>query len=166
MVKQFATSAGIARDCGFNGVQIHAAHGYLISSSLSPRINTRTDRWGGTLENRVRPLVAVIRAVRKQVGHNFVVAVKLNSSDFQKGGFTHSDSIQVAKIIEKEGVDFIEITGGNFEAPKPYQHNPSSHSLMAREAYFLICSRDQGSASDLSHGHRRVPICQSYEFSY
>ena len=136
-IEQFATSSSIARDCGFNGVQIHAAHGYLLSSSLSPKINTRTDRWGGSLENRVRLLVAVIRAVRKRVGRDFIVAVKLNSSDFQKGGFSHSDSIKVAKIIEQESVDFIEVSGGNFESPKAYQHSPSSKSSKAREAYFL-----------------------------
>ena len=111
VIEQFATSASIARDCGFNGVQIHAAHGYLLSSSLSPRINTRTDRWGGSLENRARLLVAVIRAIRKRTGRDFVVAVKLNSSDFQKGGFSHSDSIQVAKIIEQEFADARQIWG-------------------------------------------------------
>ena len=137
VIEQFATSSSIARDCGFNGVQIHAAHGYLLSSSLSPKINTRTDRWGGSLENRVRLLVAVIRAVRKRVGRDFIVAVKLNSSDFQKGGFSHSDSIKVAKIIEQESVDFIEVSGGNFESPKAYQHSPFSKSSKAREAYFL-----------------------------
>ena len=137
VIEQFATSSSIARDCGFNGVQIHAAHGYLLSSSLSPKINTRTDRWGGSLENRVRLLVAVIRAVRTRTGRDFIVAVKLNSSDFQKGGFSHSDSIKVAKIIEQESVDFIEVSGGNFESPKAYQHSPSSKSTKVREAYFL-----------------------------
>ena len=137
VIEQFATSSSIARDCGFNGVQIHAAHGYLLSSSLSPKINTRTDRWGGSLENRVRLLVAVIRAVRTRTGRDFIVAVKLNSSDFQKGGFSHSDSIKVAKIIEQESVDFIEVSGGNFESPKAYQHSPFSKSSKAREAYFL-----------------------------
>ena len=165
VIEQFATSASIARDCGFNGVQIHAAHGYLLSSSLSPRINTRTDRWGGSLENRARLLVAVIRAVRKRTGRDFVVAVKLNSSDFQKGGFSHSDSIQVAKIIEQESVDFIEISGGNFESPKAYQHSPSSKSSKAREAYFLSYAAEIKAALRIpimvTGGFRSVAIMNS-----
>jgi 2,4-dienoyl-CoA reductase-like NADH-dependent reductase (Old Yellow Enzyme family) len=146
VTEQFAASAGIARDCGFDGVEIHSAHGYLLSSSLSPRINTRNDRWGGALENRARLLVAVVRAVRERVGPDFVVAVKLNSSDFQKGGFDHADSIRVARMIEQEGVDFIEVSGGNFESPTAYQHSPTAESSKAREAYFLVYAKETKAA--------------------
>ncbi len=138
VIQKYINSAKIAQDVGFDGVQIHSAHGYLLSSSLSPRINTRTDRWGGEpLENRARLVLEVVRAVRAAVNSDFIVAVKLNSSDFQKGGFDHEESVQVAVMLEKEGVDFIEISGGNFEEPKAYTHAKRSGSTEIREAYFL-----------------------------
>ena len=138
LLRKYAASAKIAQDAGFDGVEIHAAHGYLLSSSLSPRINTRTDRWGGAaLENRARLVLEVVRAVRAAVEPGFIVAVKLNSSDFQKGGFDHEESVQVAVMLEAEGVDFIEISGGNFEEPKAYSHAKKSGSTQMREAYFL-----------------------------
>ena len=137
IIEKYARSAKLAQDAGFDGVEIHAAHGYLLSSSLSPRINTRSDRWGGSLENRARLVLSVVRAVRAAVDPSFIVAVKLNSSDFQKGGFDHADSVKVAVMLEAEGVDFIEISGGNFEEPTAYQHASKSGSTQAREAYFL-----------------------------
>jgi len=142
VINQFASSAMLAKEAGFDGVQIHAAHGYLLSSSLSPRINTRTDRWGGSLENRSRLLRSVLRAIRSEVGPQFIVAAKLNSSDFQKGGFSHKDSIEVARMLEREGIDFIEISGGNFEKPVAYEHSPKKESTVSREAYFLEYARD------------------------
>lgn len=137
IIAKFVRSAKLAEEAGFDGVEIHAAHGYLLSSALSPRINTRTDRWGGALENRARLSIEVVKAVRKAVDPGFIVAVKLNSSDFQKGGFDHADSVQVAVMLEAEGVDFIEISGGNFEEPTAYQHASKSGSTQIREAYFL-----------------------------
>lgn len=137
IIAKFVRSARLAQEAGFDGVEIHAAHGYLLSSALSPRINTRTDRWGGALENRARLAIEVVRAVRKAVDPDFIVAVKLNSSDFQKGGFDHADSVKVAVMLEAEGVDFIEISGGNFEEPTAYQHASKSGSTQIREAYFL-----------------------------
>ncbi len=137
IIAKFVRSARLAEEAGFDGVEIHAAHGYLLSSALSPRINTRTDRWGGALENRARLAIDVVRAVRIAVDPGFIVAVKLNSSDFQKGGFDHADSVQVAVMLEAVGVDFIEISGGNFEEPTAYQHASKSGSTKIREAYFL-----------------------------
>lgn len=137
IIAKFVRSAKIAEDAGFDGVEIHAAHGYLLSSALSPRINTRTDRWGGALENRARLVLEVVKAVRRAVDPRFIVAVKLNSSDFQKGGFDHAEAVQVAVMLEAEGVDFIEISGGNFEEPTAYQHASKSGSTQIREAYFL-----------------------------
>ena len=138
LIQKYVKSAILAQDVGFDGIEIHAAHGYLLSSSLSPLINTRTDRWGGPpLENRARLLLEVVRAVREEVDSKFILAVKLNSSDFQKGGFDFEDSVQVAVMLEAEGVDFIEISGGNFEEPKAYQHTSKSKSTESREAYFL-----------------------------
>lgn len=137
VIDKFSRSARLAQQTGFDGVQIHGAHGYLLSSALSPRINTRHDQWGGSLENRARLLLSVVRAVRASVAADFIVAVKLNSSDFQKGGFSHEDSVQVARMLEAEGVDFIEISGGTFETPTAYQHASQKDSTKAREGYFL-----------------------------
>jgi len=137
IIEKYVRSALCAQNAAFDGVEIHAAHGYLLSSALSPRINTRKDRWGGSLENRARLALSVVKAVRAAVDPSFIVAVKLNSSDFQKGGFDHADSVQVAVMLEAEGVDFIEISGGNFEEPTAYQHASKSGSTQAREAYFL-----------------------------
>ncbi len=147
-INNFAHAAVLAKQAGFDGVEIHSAHGYLLSSSLSPRINTRDDQWGGSLENRARLLLSVIRAVRAAVGEKFIVAVKLNSSDFQKGGFSHEDSIAVAKMLEKENIDFLEISGGNFETPIAYQHT-SKETGPTREAYFLEYARDIKSSLDI-----------------
>lgn len=137
VVDRFVRSAMLAQDAGFDGVEIHAAHGYLLSSALSPRINTRSDRWGGALENRARLVMDVVRAVRDAVAPAFIVAVKLNSSDFQKGGFAPEEAVQIAVMLQGEGVDFIEISGGTFEAPTAYQHTATSASTQAREGYFL-----------------------------
>ena len=137
VIEKFTRSALLAQEAGFDGVEVHAAHGYLLSSALSPRINTRTDPWGGSLENRARLLLSVVRAVRTHVAAGFILAVKLNSSDFEKGGFDHLESASVAKMLEAEGVDFIEISGGTFEAPTAYQHSSKKQSTIAREGYFL-----------------------------
>ena len=89
-------SAKLTQKVGSDGIEVQAAHGYMLSSALSPRINTRTDRWGGTLEKRARLALDVVRAVRTAVDYPFILAVRLSSSDFQKGGFDHAESVQVA----------------------------------------------------------------------
>ena len=136
--------AGIARETGFTGVQLHAAHGYLISAFLSPRLNRRTDGWGGSLAARARFLLDAVARTRRAVGSDFPLAVKLNSADFQKGGFTFDDSIQVAKWLEDAGVDLIEISGGNYEQPSMFDMQgrpddaepPQRQSTRRREAFF------------------------------
>ncbi|MCH9779820.1 MAG: oxidoreductase, partial [Alphaproteobacteria bacterium] len=133
IIGKFVRSALRAQQAGFDGVEIHAAHGYLFSSSLSPRINTRDDAWGGSPARRARLVLEVVRAVRAAVAPEFIVATKLNSSDFQKGGFDIADSIEVAVMLEAEGIDFIEISGGNFETPVAYAHQSKKQSTRARE---------------------------------
>jgi len=118
VVARFAICAGACRDAGFTGVQVHSAHGYLLSQFLSPRCNLREDRYGGSLENRARLLLEVVAAVREAVGPDFPVAVKLNSADFQRGGFAFEDSLLVAKWLEEASVDLLEISGGTYEQPK------------------------------------------------
>lgn len=145
IVGRFASTAAALKSAGFAGVEIHAAHGYLISEFLNPKANLRTDEWGGSLENRARLLMRVIAAVRAKTGSGFPVAVKLNSSDFQKGGFSFDDCLKVIEWLNAEGIDFLEISGGSYEQPTmmdmegleaPVEDRPRA-STRAREAYFL-----------------------------
>ncbi|MEZ5696338.1 MAG: hypothetical protein R3E18_07830 [Sphingomonadaceae bacterium] len=124
---------------------MHGAHGYLISQFLSPRVNLRTDDYGGSLENRARFLLEIVAAIREAVGPGFPISVKLNSADFQKGGFAFEDSLQVVKWLEDASVDLIEISGGTYEQPKllgaeglePEEAQNVAPSTAAREAYFV-----------------------------
>lgn len=145
VIARFVHAASVAKAAGFSGVQVHAAHGYLISEFLNPRVNQRTDEWGGGLENRARLLLKTVSAVRKKVGSGFPVAVKLNSSDFQKGGFTFDDCLTVIGWLNDEGVDFLEVSGGSYEQPRmmdidgmeaPLEER-KRESTKRREAYFL-----------------------------
>lgn len=152
VVDRFVFTAKIARETGFTGVQFHSAHGYLLSEFLSPDINNRTDAWGGSIENRARIHLEIIKKCRKEVGKDFPISVKLNSADFQKGGFTPNESIQVAKMLEDAGIDIIEISGGTYEQPKligvddltinPKRSEQRKESTIAREAYFLEYAQD------------------------
>ena len=99
IVQRFAVCAKACQEAGFTGVQVHAAHGYLLSQFLSPRTNLRQDKYGGSLENRARVLLDVVAAIRGAVGPAFPICVKLNSADFQKGGFDFADSLQVAQVV-------------------------------------------------------------------
>jgi 2,4-dienoyl-CoA reductase-like NADH-dependent reductase (Old Yellow Enzyme family) len=154
LVGRFALCARAVKEAGFTGVQVHAAHGYLLSQFLSPRSNVRTDQYGGVLENRARMLLEVVRAVRESVGPSFPVAVKLNSADFQRGGFDFADSLQVAQWLQREGVDLLEISGGTYEQPKllgvegveEVDPQEVAQSTQQREAYFVdfaVAMREQ-----------------------
>lgn len=145
VIARFAHAAAVCRDTGFTGVQIHAAHGYLLSEFLSPRVNQRDDEWGGTLENRARLLLESVKAVRAKTGPDFAVAVKLNSADFQKGGFTSEECLKVVAWLNDAGIDLLEISGGSYEQPKmaglnglePVFEDKVRESTRAREAYFI-----------------------------
>jgi 2,4-dienoyl-CoA reductase-like NADH-dependent reductase (Old Yellow Enzyme family) len=143
-INRFARVAGIARECGFTGVQLHGAHGYLLSSFLSPVTNRRTDAWGGTLENRARMLLEAVRAARRTVGADFPLAVKLNSDDFRTGGFGIDECLEVVGLLNREDLDLLEVSGGTYEQPRllgmegdPASVRPVRESTRAREAYFL-----------------------------
>jgi len=144
LVERFANAALVARDTGFDGVQIHAAHGYLLSSFLNPRANQRRDAWGGSLENRARMLLETVNAVRAKTGDDFTVTVKLNSADFQKGGFSFVDCTEVVKWLAQHQVDLIEISGGNYEQARMMDLGGIEErdvsglppATKAREAYF------------------------------
>lgn len=152
LIQRFARVARIAKEAGFTGVQVHGAHGYLLSSFLSPVTNQRTDQWGGSLENRARFLLQAVRAVRQAVGPAFPVAVKLNSDDFRKGGFSNEECLQVVKWLNDEKIDLLEISGGTYEQPRLLGHTGAADSVKdeqpaqrestkKREAYFLNYAR-------------------------
>lgn len=134
-IQQYATAARLAQQVGFTGVQIHGAHGYLVSQFLSPRHNQRTDDWGGSLDNRMRFVLEVYSAIRAEVGADFTVAIKLNSADFMDGGFTEDDSMQVVQALAAAGMDCVEISGGTYESPEMAKDSPQS--TRKREAFFL-----------------------------
>lgn len=144
VMDQFAFAARTARETGFTGVQLHAAHGYVLSQFLSPLANRRTDAWGGSLENRARFLLETIAAVRRAVGPDFPISIKLNSSDFQKGGFTNAECIELVGWLNGSTLDLLELSGGSLEQPKQVGvsikdegEDARPESTKKREAYFL-----------------------------
>ncbi len=136
LVERYAVTAKVMVDAGFDGVQLHGAHGYLISQFLSPAANHRTDEYGGSAENRRRFLMEIVAATRTVIGDDKVLAVKLNSADFQRGGFTEDESILVARALEEAGIDLLEISGGTYEHGA-MMGVTQRESTRAREAYFL-----------------------------
>ncbi len=144
-IQRFARAAVTAREAGFTGVQIHAAHGYLLSAWLSALTNRRTDAWGGSLENRARFLIETLRATRAAVGADFPLSVKLNSDDFRKHGFSHAECLRVVELLNPERIDLLEISGGTYEQPRLLGFSgraesatePQRDSTRQREAYFL-----------------------------
>ena len=135
IIQRFGRSAAICKKAGFSGVQIHAAHGYLINQFLSPYHNLRDDHWGGSAEKRRNFLIEVYKAVRTEVGQDFPVAIKLNSADFQKGGFTEEESLATIQALATLGIDLIEISGGTYETGVAKSQQKASSA--AREAFFL-----------------------------
>lgn len=140
-IRRFVDTAKLAEEAGFDGVQIHAAHGYLVSQFLSPLSNQRSDQWGGSLPNRARLLLEIVRQIRAAVAPMFCVAVKLNSADFQRGGFDAADAQAVVEMLNPLKVDLVELSGGNYEAPAMQGQTRDGRTL-AREAYFLEFAAD------------------------
>ncbi len=117
IIERFATTAAVCETAGFDGVQIHGAHGYLVAQFLSPLSNQRDDEWGGGPERRMRFVLEVVRRIRARVSPGFAVGIKLNSADFQRGGFTEDESRSVVAALAHEGIDLIEVSGGSYEQP-------------------------------------------------
>ncbi|WP_422418713.1 NADH:flavin oxidoreductase/NADH oxidase family protein [Pseudomonas sp. GZD-222] len=163
VIQRFARTAQLAEQAGFTGVEIHAAHGYLLSQFLSPLSNKRSDAWGGSLENRARLLLEIVKAVRAVVAPQFAVAVKLNSADFQRGGFSAEDARNVVKLLNPLGVDLVELSGGSYEAPA-MQGDARDGRTLAREAYFLEFARDLQNVASMplmvTGGIRRLPVAE------
>lgn len=163
VIQRFARTARLGEQAGFTGVEIHAAHGYLLSQFLSPLSNQRTDEWGGSLENRARLLLEIVKAVRAVVSPGFAVAVKLNSADFQRGGFTADEARQVVALLNPLGVDLVELSGGSYEVPA-MQGEARDGRTLAREAYFVEFARDIQTVARMpvmvTGGVRRRPIAE------
>jgi len=136
IIKRFGNTARIMKEAGFTGCQIHGAHGYLVSQFLSPNSNIRTDQWGGSLNNRARFVLEIYREIRRQVGSDYPIGIKINSADFQRGGFSEEESMQVISLLGNEGIDLIEISGGTYERPAMITGDRKK-STLSREAYFL-----------------------------
>lgn len=138
IIERFAAAASVAESAGFDGVQIHAAHGYLVSQFLSPLSNVRTDGWGGSVEGRARFAREIVQRIRERVSPSFAVGIKLNSADFQRGGFTEGESREVVRMLADEKLDLIEVSGGTYESPAMVgRPMTASSSTRQREAYFL-----------------------------
>ncbi|MFD8416913.1 NADH:flavin oxidoreductase/NADH oxidase family protein [Streptomyces sp. NPDC059650] len=135
-IERFAVTAQRAEEAGFHGVQIHSAHGYLLNQFLSPLVNRRTDEWGGSLENRARLLTEVVRAVRSCVSPSLAVGIKLNASDFQRGGFDIDEATKVISLLDGLGVDLVELSGGSVESAATMGRTADDRPL-DRDAYFL-----------------------------
>ena len=135
VVKAYGAAAKRAQTAGFDGVQIHSAHGYLLSQFLSPAFNHRKDEYGGGIDNRARALVEVLREIRQAVGREYPVLVKMNCQDFIDNGLQPEDSLQAGKLLVENGIDAIELSGGVLISPKL---SPSRMGLKSeeKEAYF------------------------------
>lgn len=160
IVRRFATTARIVVEAGFTGVQVHAAHGYLISQFLSPKTNQRTDEWGGSPENRRRFLLEVVRAIRAEIGPDVPLSVKLNSADFQRGGMTEEESTEAVLALAAEGIDLLEISGGSYEsaAMMGMPAGKVKESTRAREAYFLDYAERVRAATRKAAGRRKSSL--------
>lgn len=163
VIARFAATARRAAEAGFDGVQVHAAHGYLISQFLSPLTNRRNDAWGGSLPNRARLLVEVVRAVKAAVPAGFGVGVKLNSADFQRGGFSEADAREVVLLLNAEGLDLLELSGGSYESPA-MQGRTADGRTLAREAYFLEFAQQLAAVANMplmtTGGITRLPVAE------
>ncbi|MFT9497749.1 tRNA-dihydrouridine synthase [Anaerosolibacter sp.] len=136
IIDAFALGAYRAKLAGADGIQLHGAHGYLIHQFLSPITNKRQDEWGGSLENRMRFLLEIIKACRKEVGEDYIIGIKLSSEDLLEEGLTSDDAILIAKILEQNGIDFMEISGG---LPETAESSPIRTKIIAgkNEGYFI-----------------------------
>ena len=136
VIRAFGRAARRALDAGFDGVQIHAAHGYLVSQFLSNHANRRTDAWGGSLANRMRLLREIYLEMRSRLGDEALIGVKLNCDDFSRDGFTVEESAQVAHELSRLGIDLVEVSGGGMGMEPRYQARARSQDPALVEASF------------------------------
>ena len=141
VVRSFGDAAARAKGSGFDAVEIHAAHGYLLSQFLSPLVNQRTDEYGGVLANRARMILEVLRSIRHAVGRDYPVLIKLNSEDFVEGGFSVEDMLELSALLENAGIDAIEMSGGTGSETSKYQPVRFGAVSKENEAYYRDAAR-------------------------
>ena len=134
VINEFAHAAEFLYKAGYDGVQLHGAHGYLLAQYLAPSTNKRTDEYGGSLENRSRIILEIGQEIRKRVPKSFMVGIKLNSVEFQQGGFDTEECKQLCASLEKNEFDFVELSGGTYQELAFYHKRESTKK---REAFFL-----------------------------
>lgn len=134
VIEGFAHAAEYLEQAGWDGIELHGAHGYLLSQFLSPTTNLRTDQYGGSLENRARIVVEIAKEVRKRTKPKFVLGIKLNSVEFQEKGFQPEEAREMCSILEQNTFDFVELSGGTYESMS-FKH--SRESTVKREAFFI-----------------------------
>jgi 2,4-dienoyl-CoA reductase-like NADH-dependent reductase (Old Yellow Enzyme family) len=151
LVHTFAAAAQRAQDVGFNGVQIHAAHGYLLNQFLTPHTNRRPDEYGGSLDNRMRLLREVYQAIRRRVGDDFPILLKMNGTDALplRRGATTAELVRVAKVLQDEGVDAVEVSRGHYESWPA--------TILGHYKGFIKAEVTEGSAAKLPR-YRRVAM--------
>ena len=155
LAQAFADAAARAQTAGFDGVELHAAHGYLLSQFLNPLLNKRVDEYGGSVENRARIITESVTAIRNEVGADYPLLVKLNSSDGVEGGLTERDSIEAARLLAESGVDAIEVSGAwRACEPKVYRDKP----YFADYAKQLV--REVGVPVVLTGGNRSIDVME------
>lgn len=134
IIEGFAHAAEFLEKSGWDGIQLHAAHGYLLAQFLSPTTNQRTDKYGGSLENRSRLIIEIAAEVRRRTSKNFIVGIKLNSVEFQDKGFNPEDAKALCQLLERNNFDFVELSGGTYEK-LAWAHQ--RESTKRREAFFM-----------------------------
>ena len=154
LIQRFTATSKQAELAGFTGVQVHAAHGYLISQFLSPLTNLRSDKWGGDINNRSRVLIEIVKRIRQSVKPEFCISVKLNSADFQKGGFELNDAKAVIQLLNELDVDLVELSGGSYESPAMQgrvaeKDAEKPETTLRREAYFVDFAREIASVAKM-----------------
>ena len=154
LIQRFTATSKQAELAGFTGVQVHAAHGYLISQFLSPLTNLRSDQWGGDINNRSRVLIEIVKRIRQSVKPEFCVSVKLNSADFQRGGFELHDAKAVIQLLNELNVDLVELSGGSYESPAMQgrvteKDAEKPETTLRREAYFVDFAREIASVAKM-----------------
>lgn len=164
VIERYVNTAVICKKGGFTGVQIHGAHGYLLSQFLSPNTNKRTDNYGGSIENRARILIEIIKKTRENVGPSFPISVKLNSADFQKGGFNEEDAFYVIDELQKLMIDLLEISGGTYENIVFLTKRNERASTRKREAFFMDFAEKVRTKTDIplmvTGGFRTLEFCE------
>jgi 2,4-dienoyl-CoA reductase-like NADH-dependent reductase (Old Yellow Enzyme family) len=134
VVDGFAHAAEYLDKAGYDGIELHGAHGYLLAQFLSPTTNQRTDKYGGSLENRARLTLEIAQEIRKRVKSDFIVGIKLNSVEFQEKGFQPEEARELCSLLEKNSFDFVELSGGTYES-LAFEHKKDS--TRKRESFFL-----------------------------